>query len=943
MTASTRPRLAPSVAVAIVASAVLLAAPAEAFGCLTDLQMCTTHCVYQGYATSYRGWIPVKYLQVPPIDVPEILQNIFLHLDQSTLTTCARVSQFWRALSLNVAAHAFIPSKDTLKYLARPKEQDNRESEPIEANQPIGTSGAASSTRPTFINNAQSQGTKDFQGRCPGLRSLTIGDSWNGKEKYGSAFDVGKVIQWQSAVPAGLTNLVRLDLRLVCASQPYRSSNDMVSLPDQVFRDILAQNPLIEELYYASGDEPGYAGLKILLHYPLQHLRRLTLQLTDHAWNFLEFWVLLVQRDKLHERLRKENPKVLASLRDTVPDTQQKRAALLKALPNWNLEELTIRNANHKKNDLPFHGFLRDALFDERAPIYQLSLRSLTLEGFDIHQYKEPKYSHYYDLPYGYDDDSDEEQENRSVLYHLFRRLPHLERLRISPDHTNIRKPSPLPIKDIIRTTIPEVRRKGRLRLQWDISEQLVRFCPHIKAIDLSYQREVLSMHWDDLLKAYAPRLESLVCWGIGRRDVVDSDILLHLIPPTPAIVLKMRTHPSQNWVGLQELDISANTGWGNAVHMFLKYVPTLRILRALGVPVDGTGLVGYDWVCEDMEILAINIKVPVRFHRISLEPWSWDVWRGKWARTPSVRAKNEEHGDWLYCDGGTIKDAHTRLSALIQQGKGGCDEKSENEDDYMSKLFDGFKAAPGYKESEARRRRLESKRYRTAEEEEFLRFCSQRDFREEDQVTVAMARWRVNNRNVKAERHRKNTEYNTQVQQQLCQQLGRLVKLRELTLEGERYYEGEYKKRLEFDSLHLSLETGLNYLRPLQANLEKLVVYRLDERLSGGAEVEWIAKNWVHHTDPVWQHTFETWDRQSYLDIPDEGVNRVTCPSSKFRQLIGVHLREQVGLTKANAAGNIAWLEYYCPQLVVVKDVTKAKKHKGGENLSSSETDSGY
>ena len=63
-------------------------------------------------------------------------------------------------------------------------------------------------------------------------------------------------------------------------------------------------------------------------------------------------------------------------------------------------------------------------------------------------------------------------------------------------------------------------------------------------------------------------------------------------------------------------------------------------------------------------------------------------------------------------------------------------------------------------------------------------------------------------------------------------------------------------------------------------------------EGLSGGAEVEWIAKNWVRRTDPVWQHTFDTWDRQSYLEIPDEDEdgNRVLDPSSKFWQLIDVH-----------------------------------------------------
>ncbi|KAG0317511.1 hypothetical protein BGZ97_005264 [Linnemannia gamsii] len=177
----------------------------------------------------------------------------------------------------------------------------------------------------------------------------------------------------------------------------------------------------------------------------------------------------------------------------------------------------------------------------------------------------------------------------------------------------------------------------------------------------------------------------------------------------------------------------------------------------------------------------------------------------------------------------------------------------------------------------------------------------------------------------VKAETDRKNKEYNTQVQQQLCEQLGRLVKLRELTLEGCRYTGGGHKKRILFVCMHLTLETGLDYLRPLLVNLEKLVVYR-EGRLSGGAEVEWIDKNWVHHADTVWQHTFDTWDRQSYLEIPgEEACNRALYSSSKFRQLIGVDRRKQEGLNGASAAGDIAWLEYYWPDLGVVNNSGKS------------------
>lgn len=87
----------------------------------------------------------------------------------------------------------------------------------------------------------------------------------------------------------------------------------------------------------------------------------------------------------------------------------------------------------------------------------------------------------------------------------------------------------------------------------------------------------------------------------------------MQLAPPTPAIIQALYdgSHPFQAWAGLQELDISATPTVGNTIHMFLKCIPTLRVLRALGVLVNATNLVGFDWACKNLEVLAINIVVP--------------------------------------------------------------------------------------------------------------------------------------------------------------------------------------------------------------------------------------------------------------------------------------------------------------------------------------------
>ncbi|KAF9096479.1 hypothetical protein BGX29_008557 [Mortierella sp. GBA35] len=222
-----------------------------------------------------------------------------------------------------------------------------------------------------------------------------------------------------------------------------------------------------------------------------------------------------------------------------ITQPQKEITEALATLPTWNLEELTIRNPGQgKEPDIPFHGFMRIALWDATTPVYQLSLRSLTLEGFSLRLYHESNH---------------ERGDILSVLYHLLRRLPLLECLSISPDHAKIRTPSPLSIDEI-----------------------------HLKAIDLSHQHEVGSNQWEHFLRTCAPRLESLVCRNIRGTKGLEPSVLMALVPPTPAIIQKIGgTHPSQNWVGHQELNISANRSWGKVVHMFLKYVPTLRILRS--------------------------------------------------------------------------------------------------------------------------------------------------------------------------------------------------------------------------------------------------------------------------------------------------------------------------------------------------------------------------
>ncbi|KAK3827922.1 MAG: hypothetical protein J3Q66DRAFT_382789 [Benniella sp.] len=151
--------------------------------------------------------------------------------------------------------------------------------------------------------------------------------------------------------------------------------------------------------------------------------------------------------------------------------------------------------------------------------------------------------------------------------------------------------------------------------------------------------------------------------------------------------------------------------------------------------------------------------------------------------------------------------------------------------------------------------------------------------------------------------------------QVKVCKALGRLTQLRELRIEGRRHF--EFGKR-DWGCLALTLETGLEHLAPLRQNLEKLFVSGLDEGLSGRKEVEWIARNWVHHSNSRWleQH------HASSQSMEEPEGNRMTGvrseddvsfdPRSKFKELNGISEEAQ------GAKSNIKWLQEQCPTLSV-------------------------
>ncbi|KAF9349880.1 hypothetical protein BGX34_001551, partial [Mortierella sp. NVP85] len=165
----------------------------------------------------------------------------------------------------------------------------------------------------------------------------------------------------------------------------------------------------------------------------------------------------------------------------------------------------------------------------------------------------------------------------------------------------------------------------------------------------------------------------------------------------------------------------------------------------------------------------------------------------------------------------------------------------------------------------------------------------------------------------------------NKHIQIKVCKMIGQLTQLRELRLEGDRDY--HFNNRY-WHCLELTLETGLDYLAPLQENLEKLIVNNLGEGLHAGRkEMEWIARNWVHYNNPQWKEKRAPKASQPQVpsqgkDEPEKGRSTGTgskddsdlfVPSPKFKALIGLMSSvHSSNLKKADA--NIEWLRVNCP-----------------------------
>ncbi|KAG0276311.1 hypothetical protein BGZ95_007704 [Linnemannia exigua] len=839
------------------------------------------------------------------ITIPEILQNVFLHLDRTSLHACSRVSRQWRSWSRHVAWLIYhIPSQDIIDFLGQrhhveEKSLDGarREDEETDSQgQPL-----SQSKKPRYL--------QEFKSRCFRILSLTVGDDTHDDQAV--LWTVNKEVfeKWECALPTSLTNLMHLRFGLYCFSHAPMDT----TFPTDIVYGLISQNPNLQHLEFLSFREPSYRVLLTALrNNPLQHLTRLEVCSDLEERGLLDLLDLLAVRSNLEDQSQD-----LEQDQDLVSGS---------SMSNWNLEELILRSRSGNS----FEQFVR-ASRNSTAPPRPVAVRKLSLLNFCLAV------------------NLDEQEGNEdgvfpldiSFLYHLCRRFPLLQRLQVSSDVVDY-KPSPSSFENYIFNHLRDLDEFET----WvyypteELAREIIKACPNLTEIDLSHHRELHTDDWDILLQHYAPQLESLSAWSVHHLQPPD---LVRLVPPSPTLVQRFGGHPSQNWVGLQSLDISANNSLAPAIHMFFKYVPTLRHFKALGVAVEANQLLGYDWVCTGMETLAINILVPTQAWA-GYETWRWNVGKDRWGMVGDV---NESWGD-DECEYFTLD---TELP-LIPTGQGsyGSDQEDDGSSDTDSESDTGTDTSSSSDSSSntdssvdvdtdsssdttmdsSSDSSTDSSSDSGTDSESDTDTSSDSDESADESSAPDAAESRSTGVPDKT-LPKKRLTYSMRIQIAICQQLGRLTGLKELTLEGRQDIRFDNK---EWDCLHLTLQTGLEFLRPLQKNLTRLAVFQLDEELCGRAEMEWIAQNWVHHENTVWQSAFDACSGSSdkmpahhhlvgspaALEGVGGGTPVLLCP--RFRELLGVSVTGERNLSALEANMNVAWLEGQCRQLTVEKDV---------------------
>ncbi|KAF9175085.1 hypothetical protein BGX21_001069 [Mortierella sp. AD011] len=857
-----------------------------------------------------------KRNKIDPLVIPEILANILGFLDPTSLHVCTQITHLWRSISLNIAWRIYIIGEPYFFDCAG-KDIDSGDNHDItDGNQIVSDSKLS-----------------DFSRNCSKIRSLSICETILSRLayiRYGhlnwSLSDKG--LHYLQA--PGLKNLVHLKIQLPMVK--LLKPCDILLIHDEM-RSLLCRNPHIRDLEL---EEVGTAmagsadPLLRLLEATENQLRRLSIVSSlTYEINITKIFQFLMDSNK--RRLQ---------LTETCPENSNTgRGGVV-------LDELVVHNRFVEEHG---DGAFVSLQAQELASISgSLSLNSLTLLGFEtgnIYTFEEYLAA---GIEYG------TFPTNGSLLI-ILRKCPLLERLCVGPDLSLMDKPSPrdfhsrlldsFPQKDSDELWIPEIA---------GFVKEMHQACPKLKSIDFGMMYELSSSHWQEMTAIYGPQLKSFKVCNVQE---FSTHSLLNLIgPPLNHIT---RTS-NRNLYCLSELDISGIGSLYDCAWLVFAHIPTLKRLAARNVPLDASKLIGYDWVCKDIESLEIFVLIPKQWWP-KTDHWVWDNTSGEWSLL------SWEDGS-EYNDVDISEQGQQESSSWREQS--GSESSSESEDGYEEKYGKKRrKADDGRKREKKKRSKSHEKEERECKEEHKVKKRRKEKSDRKDKTERKVKREHKERKRKEKKKDKKESiptgvdsqrrskrkrkgldsstsdphpsqetttgaptaadlqamrpkDYTKYVQVQVCEQLGRLRKLRSLTLEGERDY---WYQDCEWDCLELTIDTGLDRLEPLQNSLERLVIYQLQEKLCGPKEMDWIARHWVHHCNSRWLQTHQPWvqlgNRPAFVSNNASDSQEHIMSYPVFKELIGISIRGwDRSVIKTNLV--LAWFQEECPTVTVEKDV---------------------
>ncbi|KAI1308944.1 hypothetical protein EDD11_004153 [Mortierella claussenii] len=647
-----------------------------------------------------------------PMRLYEILTHVMQFLDTPSLHSCNRVSHFWRTCARHITAKSgHILGRDFCAYFQRNLPityYDDYDYDYDDNKSHYGGGDDWEDLSPWPLpDDAKLRFEREmerFQKECSQMQSLCISTLGRSSfRKSDPSVCPGPRLHAPYRHHPGFENLQHLSIRTLFS--PYMNVarvNQYFKLIDAIVRknrklhtlemcdvsmELHSWKPVLDLLRIATTDHgEEIAGLE-----PVQHDQELGIQLQqqqqqpsrggqvkrflltgdlafENGQGLIDIFRLLLEPSDARMKAQQERDHIVQvpSLFswDSVMDNDKNETSDQR-LPYNNLEELELRNVyksgirNEENPPLNLHGLLGNTIHS----LATTRLRSLTLLGF---KFWTPLYTEW---SYEDDDVFPTEGANDAILA-LLHRCPLLEHLCISFDSTHldetIEEDYATALRSVCRSEMP--LDTPMVIQQDDFVTRMQELCPRLKYIHFGLMLDLSELHWVELVEQYRHQLEGLVVHDV---QAFSYEALLLLIGPplSPRLDHSLQQSPLSASSGvyqcLAELNISGIHDLRHAAWMVFRHVATLKVFKARSVVLDATRLVGYDWVCHDLEVLEVCIMVPKQNYTKSTH-WDW-VWV-------------EEPGQWV--DSGNLEVAMCCSVAISEDEDEDEDNKDEEDDD---------------------------------------------------------------------------------------------------------------------------------------------------------------------------------------------------------------------------------------------------------------------